>query len=56
MVEAAVRLGRLPQLAKYELVEDVVDNLRAAGVDQLGLLTEQVTPTGGPVPPAPASD
>ena len=27
--------------AKYELVEDVVDNLRAAGVDQLGLLTEQ---------------
>jgi len=42
--------------AKYELVEDVVDNLRAEGVDQLGLLTEQVTPTGGPVPPAPASD
>ena len=28
--------------AKYEKVEDVVDNLRAAGVDQLGLLTEQV--------------
>jgi biopolymer transport protein ExbD len=27
--------------AKYESVEDVVDNLRAAGVDQLGLLTEQ---------------
>ncbi|SRR5579883_1946555 len=27
--------------AKYEAVEDVVDNLRAAGVDQLGLLTEQ---------------
>ena len=27
--------------AKYEKVEDVVDNLRAAGVDQLGLLTEQ---------------
>ena len=26
--------------AKYEKVEDVVDNLRAAGVDQLGLLTE----------------
>ncbi len=26
--------------AKYEAVEDVVDNLRAAGVDQLGLLTE----------------
>jgi biopolymer transport protein ExbD/biopolymer transport protein TolR len=28
--------------AKYEKVVDVVDNLRAAGVDQLGLLTEQV--------------
>ena len=28
--------------AKYERVEEVVDNLRAAGVDQLGLLTEQV--------------
>jgi len=26
--------------AKYEKVEDVVDNLRAGGVDQLGLLTE----------------
>ena len=24
--------------AKYETVEDVVDNLRAAGVDQLGLI------------------
>jgi biopolymer transport protein ExbD len=40
--------------AKYELVEDVVDNLRAAGVDQLGLLTEQVNPQGAT--PAPASD
>lgn len=28
--------------AKYERVEDVVDNLRAAGVDQIGLLTEQI--------------
>jgi len=27
--------------AKYEKVVDVVDNLRAAGVDNLGLLTEQ---------------
>jgi biopolymer transport protein ExbD len=41
--------------AKYELVEDVVDNLRAAGVDDLGLITEQqATPPGGT--PAPASD
>jgi biopolymer transport protein ExbD len=30
------------QRAKYERVMDVVDNLRAAGVDQLGLLTEQM--------------
>jgi biopolymer transport protein ExbD len=27
--------------AKYEKVEDVVDNLRSGGVDDLGLLTEQ---------------
>ena len=40
--------------AKYELVEDVIDNLRAAGVDDLGLLTEQIAPPSGPA--APASD
>jgi len=28
--------------ARYEKVEDVIDILRTAGVDQLGLLTEQV--------------
>ena len=28
--------------SRYEKVVEVVDNLRAAGVDQLGLLTEQV--------------
>jgi biopolymer transport protein ExbD/biopolymer transport protein TolR len=28
--------------ARYEKVVEVVDNVRAAGVDQLGLLTEQV--------------
>ena len=34
--------------ARYEKVVDVVNNLRAAGVDQLGLLTEQIagTPSG----------
>ena len=32
--------------SKYEAVEDVVDNLRAAGVDQLGLLTEQANQQG----------
>lgn len=28
--------------AKYSVVEDVVDNLRAGSVDEVGLLTEQV--------------
>jgi biopolymer transport protein ExbD len=32
--------------AKYEAVEDVVDNLRAAGVDQIGLITELVQAEG----------
>ena len=32
--------------AQYEKVVDVVDNLRAAGVDQLGLLTEQIQEQG----------
>ena len=39
--------------AKYERITDVVDNLRAAGVDQLGLLTEQIG--GDKKPPAPAA-
>jgi len=28
--------------AQYKTVEDVVDNLRAAGVDQIGLITEAI--------------
>ena len=40
--------------ARYERVVDVVDNLRAAGVDNLGLLTEQIqdknTPQAGGAP------
>jgi len=28
--------------AKYSVVEDVVDNVRAAGVDQIGLITEAI--------------
>ncbi len=28
--------------SKYERVEDVIDNLRAGGVDDVGLLTEQI--------------
>src|SRR5579872_4333834 len=35
--------------ARYEKVVDVVDNLRAAGVDQLGLLTEQIQENTKPV-------
>ena len=36
------------QRARYEKVVDVIDNLRAAGVDQLGLLTEQLQEKGKP--------
>jgi biopolymer transport protein ExbD/biopolymer transport protein TolR len=44
---------RADSRAKYERVVDVVDNLRAAGVDQLGLLTEQIQEKGAtPVTPA----
>jgi biopolymer transport protein ExbD len=32
--------------ARYEKVVEVVDNLRSAGVDQLGLLTEEVSKEG----------
>jgi biopolymer transport protein ExbD len=42
--------------ARYEKVVDVVDNLRAAGVDQLGLLTEAIPqdrPAGAPAAGAP---
>ena len=51
--------------ARYEVVEEVVDNLRASGVDELGLLTEQIqdrnrpstttTTTTTPVAPAGAA-
>ena len=37
--------------AKYQAVEDVVDNLRAAGVDQLGLITETPAGASGKPPP-----
>jgi len=33
--------------ARYKMVVDVVDNVRGAGVDQVGLLTEQTKPTTG---------
>jgi biopolymer transport protein ExbD len=40
--------------ARYEKVVEVVDNLRAAGVDQLGLLTEQVQEKGKPASAPPS--
>ncbi len=45
--------------AKYGVVTDVVDNIRSAGVDQLGLLTEQrrqgaAGQTPPPTAPAPS--
>ena len=39
--------------AQYGTVEDAIDNVRSAGVDEIGLLTERVQqPEGGPAPPA----
>jgi biopolymer transport protein ExbD len=49
---------RADSRAKYEKVVDVVDNLRAAGVDQLGLLTdkiEEMGKAGAPATGAPAT-
>src|SRR5437667_8920725 len=37
--------------AKFGSVVDVVDNVRAAGVDQLGLLTDQKKTTSAPAAP-----
>jgi biopolymer transport protein ExbD/biopolymer transport protein TolR len=45
---------RADSRARYEKVVDVVNNLRAAGVDQLGLLTEQLQQKGKAAAPAPA--
>jgi biopolymer transport protein ExbD/biopolymer transport protein TolR len=45
---------RADSRARYEKVVEVVNNLRASGVDQLGLLTEQIQekqkPGGRPTP------
>ncbi len=38
--------------ARYGAVVDVVDNVRAAGVDQVGLLTEQRKQNAPPPPPS----
>jgi biopolymer transport protein ExbD len=39
--------------AKYGDVVKAVDEVRAAGVDHLGLLTEKIKAKGGAAPPAP---
>jgi biopolymer transport protein TolR len=44
---------RADQRAKYKAVVDVVDNVRAAGVDDLGLLTEQKKQNNTPGAPPP---
>jgi biopolymer transport protein ExbD/biopolymer transport protein TolR len=48
------------QRARYEKVVDVVDNLRAAGVDNIGLLTDQLQEKGkqpaSTSAPAPSGD
>ncbi len=38
--------------AKYSVIEDVVDNVRAAGVDQIGLITEAIPAAKKPGAPA----
>ncbi len=43
------------QRARYEKVVEVVDNLRAAGVDQVGLLTESMDPKGAGTTKAPGA-
>ena len=40
--------------AKYGVVEDVVDYLRTGGVDQLGLLTEQLIDKNKPAAAPPS--
>ncbi len=45
---------RADSRARYERVVDVVDNLRSAGVDQLGLLTEKQQEKGSAKPATPA--
>jgi biopolymer transport protein ExbD/biopolymer transport protein TolR len=41
--------------ARFGSVVEVVDNVRAAGVDQLGLLTDQKKTPTAPAPGAPAT-
>jgi biopolymer transport protein ExbD/biopolymer transport protein TolR len=46
---------RADSRARYEKVVEVVNNLRASGVDQLGLLTEQIQETKKPGRPTPGA-
>ena len=46
---------RADSRAKYDKVVEVVDNLRASGVDQLGLLTDKLEEKAKPATPAPGA-
>ncbi len=46
---------RADKRARFKYVVDVVDDVRAAGVDQLGLLTEQKKNSNSPTPPPPTT-
>ncbi len=41
--------------ARYGAVEDVIDNVRAAGVDQIGLITELIPDKNKPQQPVPVN-
>jgi biopolymer transport protein ExbD len=47
---------RADSRAKYDKVVEVVDNLRAGGVDQLGLLTEKQMDKNKPNNPSPSGE
>lgn len=47
---------RADSRAKYDKVVEVVDNLRAGGVDQLGLLTEKQQDKNKPATPPPTGE
>jgi biopolymer transport protein ExbD/biopolymer transport protein TolR len=46
---------RADSRAKYDKVVEVVDNLRASGVDQIGLLTDKLEEKAKPATPAPGA-
>jgi biopolymer transport protein TolR len=59
LIVAVMRDGKVffgnDQRAKYGSVVEIVDNVRSAGVDQLGLLTDQRKSTQQQAPPPPST-